>query len=304
MDGLGLSRLALLALATVAACGRVLSIQDAAQPPADGTVGAGPDGASEDAAGPDGPVDASGERDVAVDAWVSGLVLWLNGDVGLEQDAGAITLWVDQSPMGNDALPTTTTGQSGLYAEPPRYVEASVGGHPGLAFEPGDAAESALWISDSPSLRFGMDDFVLAIVARVALQTGWYACLYQGGYDSGSPAGPRLYAWAPSQMDSGLEAQFATTAVRAGGVYSDDVARIYAMRRTGSVVELRVNGQVVSSRGGENGTLNAMSDVFIARGQGCVSFRGQIAEVIADRGPGVSVNTSVIEAYLKAKYGL
>ncbi|MEO8799187.1 MAG: hypothetical protein ABI551_14960, partial [Polyangiaceae bacterium] len=95
---------------------------------------------------------------------LSGLVLWLDAqdDSTFTLDTSNVSNWRDKSTGGNDAVPVADH-------VPMRVTSAAVG-KPVVHF----AGDQALTVADHPSLHFGTDDLLVAVVANWTSRGGLF----------------------------------------------------------------------------------------------------------------------------------
>ncbi len=271
----------------------------------------GPDGRPTDASVDDSRTDASDAtvriRDAGTDVFVPGIVLWLEGNAGLNHAGNLVTDWIDQSPEKNNA----SASEGG-----PDYVTASINGLPGVHFQrlSDGGVEPALHVQPSPSLSWGTGDFLLEVVAKFSNDYDKnQGCLYRGANDVGM--GPTLIAGVPYtgpmfKVDAGLTGTLGTVTLIWSAQYNDGLARVYGMRRVAATFELRANGKSLGSVPNDVSDLAQQLGIYIGHpgtsmsGRPCGLLDGEIAEVIAVAGPAADTHVDVVESYLMKKYGL
>ncbi len=160
------------------------------------------------------------------------LAVWLRGDLGVHTGAaGMVTNWDDQSGLGNDANAVMGAGPV-----------ATKGALSPLTF---DGAQM-MTIKDAASIRWG-SDFTVIVVASSAQAAKTYGALYGKTAVAAPYAGPALFTDYPGgatpftgsvggQLDIGNFVVSAETAL------DDQSPRMFAMRRSGAMIGLRVNG--------------------------------------------------------------
>lgn len=284
-------------------------------------LGALPDASTADAiAGVDaGDASDASFVDVGVDAnfdlkSLSGLVLWLDAGKGLTFNGSLVTAWADQSNNGNDATQATVANQ-------PTLTASAIHGLPGVHFDA--SIGQVLSIADSPTLQWGMDDFYVAAVVRydndaslsgnANLEQG-YGSLYakvESGYPyPGVTLDANVLAYYTEPGTSGFEGQvdFNSHAYSKTTGYNDGSGHLLSVHRVGvNVLELRHDGVVDSAVGilavdvsavGFAAQIGASADGTVQR------LDGDIAELVAVRGPLAPADLAALEAHLKAKYAL
>lgn len=215
---------------------------------------------------------------------VPGLVLWLEGDLGVVADprrTGSIAKWQDQSGNGNDAIYGGDPISGGYLT----VDSAAQNGHDALS------CGATLGIADDPSLTFGTGDFLVIEVVKADL-------IHGGTYwdkTSGAP-GESLVANVSGtpQFEAFVGEKHAIVAAPPG----NGIFVILTMR--GQATSLRVNG--VQANGGTN-TVDLTEPnvpVTICGGRP----EQETAEVIAVKGSVSIEDTRRIEKYLRIKYAL
>lgn len=113
----------------------------------------------------------------------------------------------------------------------------------------------------------------------------------------------------PNAIVAGLTGATSGAAVATyASTYNDNMPRAYAIRRTGAVVDIRVNGATVGMAT-QNGAVDVSSPGVGARigADGDASYHrlnGDVAEVVACKGTMAANDLAAIDAYFKAKYNL
>jgi len=249
---------------------------------------------------------------------IDGVVLWLDGSRGVTEDNGRISRWADQSAQHNDAAPPSA-------GVAPSLGPNLVNGHPAVHFEA--ARKTVLLVTDAASLHFGTGDLTIEAVVGYRNKSkggtpvdhldGW-------GYVFDKMVGNRLGVglmgnWPVSETDP-IGSQFGCETTEQGGSllskakgYNDGVARLWAMRRAGTTVELRRAGAVDNS-GKWNPPVNvdAMGTPPVSigarlyQGQTSASFPldGDVAEIVVVKGTIAEAQLASLESYLSTKYAL
>ena len=266
------------------------------------------DNAKHDAAvaGDGKAVDAPPDTAVAFSpSQLSGLRLWLDAEKGVTSAANKVSAWADQSGQSNNAAQT-------MLARQPELTVNTINGHPVIHF---DGSDDVLKVLDSASLRFGMDDFTIAVVGSWTNIQQTYGAFMTKQIEGVSPyLGYSVWANFPQPSESTtfgfqIDAQSDYTRTTTTGL-NDGMPRLFVARRTGSTMEIRVGGT-----SNQTLTTTAVQDVSAAgynmfiggheQGAGVSqTLLGNIAEFIIVRGPLTATELQKLEAYLKAKYGL
>lgn len=315
--------LTLLAIAArLWACGDpvTLSEPDASIPPdvtpVDATVdsGAPADAVASDAAAPtdadasyDSPPTDARPFDVSA---LPGLCLWLEASRGVTRfDGGVVAAWGDLSGNGNNATQSITYNR-------PTYTEQAIHRLPGIRFDKDATWGQFLSIADAPSLRWGTGDFTLAVVARHDNDNGGGGSSNRFGvfYFKQSPTqGLVLQANSPGQtVAGGFAVEVSPDPVErlasTGGGYNDLRGHLFVARRVGALLELRHNGLADGARTAPVVDLSAVgSNVTVGATLERIDstrLNGDIAEIVAVKGPLSDAALAELEAHLKAKYAL
>jgi len=214
--------------------------------------------------------------------------------------------WIDRSGANNNALQPLSLNR-------PVYSTQGINGLPTVTFR----GTNYFVASDSPSLRFGTDDFAVMVVARGSPATNANAALllkmetvppFRGLvlYLNATPA-PSLKA--AIRIDPGLVART-----------MDDVSdsnprllggRLFGQLPSASVLEIRGNGVAKSAiyfTPRVDISAPGLGLVIGYRGpdmtSGFYPFEGAISEVVIVRGTLADGELAALEHYLMAKYGL
>jgi hypothetical protein len=290
------------------ACGSSSSGDDDAVPTGDGgstdgtTVGDG--NAPRDGSAGDGSADAAVFTPLD---FGSRLVLWLDGSQMLKtRDAG-----IDASPVITDWNDLSTSHNNAhIFEGEPRELlgDAGIHGLPVVNFD----GNSGLSIPESASLVWGTGDFSLYVVFRY--QGVPLFSLVAGKYDPVVPfPGPNLYAnyFIPC-LSTNIAARLDSThfVQTQDGGYDNDQMRVVGMRRTGTHLELRVDGvsNVTDDAGFPDGGVVDVSapdaSFYIGARPTGAQLKGDVAEVLGVKGTLSDADVEALEAYLKKKYGL
>ncbi|WP_394823997.1 hypothetical protein [Pendulispora albinea] len=218
--------------------------------------------------------------------------LWLDGDNVVTVGEG-VTQWSDTSGYSNDVTQPTATLRP--------KVTAFGGGHQAVAFE----GAQTMSIADSPSLRWGKDDFAFFTVLRFTgiKDTGDYAAIiYVKAPDGGGP-GLRLFASKPpSQLWMGVENDMLKSP---NSGYSDGKVHVTVIRRQGSKLDLRIDSLTVGTMTATPVDISATGRNVLIGGSGSVEFLvGDIATFLGVRGAVSDESVAKVEAYLKERYKL
>ncbi len=257
-----------------------------------------PDDASD--AFPDADADAAdvAPSDGGTPASVKTLVLWLDATKSLTSTGSLVSKWPDQSGKGNHATQSSSGNQ-------PTIVSSGIGGKRAVRF---DGSTSYLVIADASTLQFGTGDFYIGVVASYANPTSVYSTFY-GKFEAVSPQrGAGLFGNHAATSTSKLYVWLDKTSgyVTPSSGYNDGKARLYAVRRAGTDLELRVGGAVMFKATPPAIDVSASGqNVWVGgRGTDAQFLDGMIAEVVVLAGVTSDADVTLIEDYLTAKYGL
>ena len=285
------------------------------EPPSTG--GAGGTAARDGGDGRDGDA-SNGEvtEGGATDEWLAkqpGLALWLDSAVGVVTDGlpsnPKVATWHDRSGRANDARQEVVGAR-------PRWVNGAVNGLPAAQFN----GRAYLAVDDAPSIQFGTNDFVVALVGawtNPTIQTsssfGW-AYLVQKQADQGpytgilvaaNEAGPNSLGRLFFQVRFGDSLQSASTAL------NDGEFRLYLARRRSaapnySTLELRINAAEVGSADVPLIDASAVGAKLQLGGSADPqpALQGHIAEVVMIGGPLDDDAIGELERYFNEKYAL
>jgi hypothetical protein len=237
-----------------------------------------------------------------------GLALWLAADTGISTVNSKVTSWMDQSGHLNNATQSIAASQ-------PTLVTGAVNGHPVVAFGLSGAL-TYLQIADAASLNWGTGDFTLEIVASSTQPVNTYAVMYGKQKTDAAPyPGPGLYMNFPIPSATTLGVQLeglpayelgsSTTGVNDGNT------RLYGGRRTGMILEARLNGALSAMSVLPAAPLDLSAAGFPAfvgghpaSGTVIQALQGNVAEIVAVAGTITTADLTKLEKYLEAKYGL
>ena len=305
---------------TVVACGG----SDVVIPDGGGDDGAAADsgtpadGAASDSGVADANPSDSGAPDTGADSggWsvanVPGLALWLDAAKGITKNGqNQVSQWNDQSGNGNHAT-------QGLSARQPIATASVINGQPTVRFAQGQTNGMVMNVADSSTLRWGQGDWLIEVVARFdnnpASGTGTRAGLFWAKFPTGMANTPGVIFLANNPLgmtpSTGLTGGIinANAFVGVTTVYNDNAARVFAYRRVGNTLELRVGGAPVATQNlNGNPNVDAMGTVVhIGADFDATTNRlnGDVAEMIAVKGTISAQDLGNIEGYLKGRYGL
>lgn len=312
----------------LAACGGTSSTDIPDSGTGDGSNGA--DGTTNDGATTDGnPGDANPIPDASIDAIVpfnpanvSGLVLWLEGDVGgsITQANGHITQWADQTSHHNDAKGVP---QNAL--RNPTVAQNQINNLDAVHFDMGspNAQANMLVVTDNAdqSLRWGTGDFFVAIVGEFDNDPqdsdgqNFGVGLFMAKtvlVSSTSTNGFAFYgnipgtSFVPTQgllyMTASAIGDFCYT----GTAYNTMDPHLFVMRRQGQALELFVDGTSVNSvKSTTNADISNASTALRIGADGDANVTrldGDIGEIYAVKGVVSSSDQQNIASYLKKKW--
>ena len=284
--------------------------------PTDIAIEAPPDVATDIAieAPPDVPTDGDGSSPETPDrdgkapwtpAVIPNLVLWLEGDRGIDATPGAkVSDWRDQSPLHNNAKQTTDTFAPKLAAGP-------FSGMPGLEF----TSKAWMTIRDEQSLRWGVFDFLVLVVYRSTARCEG-SCILQQLYRKqevdwpwrGPGLGIQPGGKIEVHLDHDAPNQWLTSP--ATGYDSSNIHLVGAQRRWGWPI-LRIDGRDFPAPVPSTVTnVDAPGENVYFGAHGInpdppidFPFSGYIGAIVAVAGPISDADLAQLESYLMVKYG-
>ena len=196
-------------------------------------------------------------------------------------------------------------------------MNSVINGLPALHFNAGQQSGNMMLIADSASTQFGTGDFAIWTVARFnnnvmgGVGTGLGVFTAKVPQQSINFSGPFLVgnAFNNNAIVAGLHGGVSNNnLLNQGAMYNDNTARAYAFRRSGTTLDLRVNGAVVQTMM-QNGNIDvsaAQNPTRIgANGDANLErLNGDIAEILMCKGAISSQDLAGIDGYLKSKYNL
>ena len=238
------------------------------------------------------------------------LVLWLDAAKGVTIAGGLVTRWADQTTNQNHAT-------QAIVLREPKLDPTAINNLPAVEFKSnvGTPQGNMLVLADSASLQWGTGDFLIAAVARFdndpkdGLVAGAATFYSKFRFNMNLYTGAILLGNAPGMpYQPGVALSLASmTQASAQSTYNDGTFRLYLGRRSGVLLELRVNGAQVGmmttpsidvSASGSPATLGAEADANVLR------LNGKIAELLACKGQIADGDLISLERYLTTKYGL
>jgi len=291
------------------ACGGKLELDDA------GTVDAAPAADAHVDATP--PLDASAPDVAAVEtggpftpASLANLVLWLDASHLVKTDtSGRVLGWGDQSSFKNDAAASISGA--------PTLLQTGIHGLASIHFDPSATAPLYMLIADSPSLRWGAGDFLVAVLARYTnnpangYTTGAASFFFKSTFSGSSGSGVSLWGNVPlsngSVADGLLMLEDAKTYAVDKTGYHDGVARLFVARRQAQTMDLRVNGATTATQAEPSSVdVSATGTPVIIGALAQTYYRifGDVSEIVALKGATVPSDLAALESYFETKYGL
>src|SRR5262245_44893752 len=245
-----------------------------------------------DGSGPEGPTSSSE------------IVLWLDAAKQFSFVGSLRTAeWRDQSGNGNHARQQSP-------ASTPTYTQDAVNHLPVVTF---DGKGESLFVYDSGSLHFGTSDYAVLVVGRSTSQS---SDRFQVFFEKAEPfahQGPSLFlhgSLGPPGGQAGA-GDDSNSVVMSSRRYDDSQFHLFVMRRTGGALHLRIDAEAIGWIG-ESPTVDAdganynatIGDSKFDFSAGERALEGDIAEIIAIRGPMGDEELLELELRLMGKYGL
>ena len=238
-------------------------------------------------------------------AVIPNLVLWLEGDRGIDATPGAkVSAWRDQSPLHNDAKQTTD-----MFA--PKFAAGPFSGAPGLEF----SSKAWMTIREDQSLRWGVFDFLVLVVYRSTARCEG-SCILQQLYRKQEVdwpwRGPGLGIQPAGRIEVHLDhdAPNQWLSSPATGYDSGNIHLVGAQRRWGWP-SLRIDGRDFPAPVPSTVTnLDAPGENVYFGAHGLnpdppvdFPFSGYIGAIVAVQGPISDADLAQLESYLMLKYG-
>lgn len=257
---------------------------------------------------------------------VSGLVLWLEGDLSSSitlstPDAGPqkVTLWADQTSHKNDAKGLASSVSQGRN---PSVKAAAINGLSAIHFDQGTGnSGNMLTITDNvdTSLQWGTGDFYVAVVGDFDNDPSKGQNLGVGNFFSKAPfsgqsasvSGVVLFGNVPSANTNPTAGMLFAAGTGAGNfvttatAYNTGTAHLFAIRRQGTAIDLFVDGASVANATSGNVDVSGATVPIRLGADGdanLVRLDGDIGEILAVKGALSSSDQSGIESYLKSKW--
>jgi hypothetical protein len=248
------------------------------------------------------PADAGPDAAPFTPRSLDGLVIWLDGDVGVQSTGAQVVSWMDRSGNGNDATSGT---------DRPVVITGLVNGHAAVRF---DGQMTFMQMPDVATTQWGTGDYAVVVVAAVrnAASTDvvhGYAMLYGKSSQTYPYAGAVLFMNWPIPSASTKAAAQADATHNAVGTTSglnSGMFHLFAMRHHGTMLEVRVDGQAEAQADVTGVTADAPGAKPTIGGQAKIvqMLDGDIAEVVAVKGAVSDSDMAALEAFLKKKYAL
>jgi hypothetical protein len=256
--------------------------------PVDGEISHPDGGADGPRDGPDGPGSF---------VTSSGLALWLRGSEPFDLDDDQKPVWRDLSAHRHTArivgpVPVPLVGLDGI------------SGQPAFRFANPDASpQTRLIIADSPALRWGRDDFLVAAAFRTTRPTNQNIFVKQQTEEPWVGVGLVLYA---GGQPVGSISLFQILDDVQTNHLDDGQPHAVLVGRTGNQIWLRADGVLLNLQTylDRQDVSNAGIDLVIGNAMAVDSnpFAGDLAEIIALSGSAVATYLDEVEGYLKTRY--
>ncbi|PTY02065.1 hypothetical protein DB346_10090 [Verrucomicrobia bacterium LW23] len=231
--------------------------------------------------------------------------VWLDAEAGVTADgAGKVSVWEDQTSVGNDAAQGTGANQ-------PAVIADALNGHDVIRF---DGVSSYVRIADNGTVRptAGITVFAVArpsgaargdVVAKALTRASWAAPQYS--YALSHEADNTGYGYLSTTPSA------ATTVIGAGTARREKYAYVSALVYDGAALKVFSNGTEQASTAA-TGDINyddlTARDLLIGAAHGTSGvtryFKGDVAEVIAYGRALNATERGQVEVYLADKYGL
>jgi len=246
-----------------------------------------------------------------------GLTLWIEAteDFCTLDDQQRVSSCVDRAGGNKTAVQPNPSWR-------PELTDSKLGQHPALILSRTLAgapdAATFLVVDDHPSLQFGREDFAYVVVASWHNSNlpehsyGGYGRIVSKQATMPPYSGVALLANYPGINVGGpTTSRFAAQLDTSGDValssrkdLNDDAMRVYAACRTGGVVSVRVNGDVLGEIYMSPTDVSEPGAAVLIGGSTGEGLDGQIAEVVLLRGSESVEGLPALEHYLMNKYDI
>ena len=251
---------------------------------------------------------------------LTGAVLWLEATSGVTLSGTSVSAWQDQSQAHNDAAQSRSQLQPTMITRSGLPALHFSGKSPATPANSGGTGGPYLQIKDAPSLNWGTDDFLLAVVAAYRnpiddSHLGVIGAFFgKWGMDAGQGqimfAGNWPHAEHPNVEYSDLYFGFGEgvrSIVTSQTGFNDDQVRLYVAQRTSTGTVVRVSGKVMQTLPSDTVTnvSSVGADVGIGNFGGDVSARaldGDVFAVVAVHGMTSADDLAKLESYLMTSY--
>ncbi|WP_394824000.1 hypothetical protein [Pendulispora albinea] len=219
---------------------------------------------------------------------------WLDGDNVILVD-GAISQWSDTSGNNNHATQTTVSLRPGV---------VTINGRRAVSFN----GETRMIIADSASLTWGTDDFAVFVALRytdINHPQKVAGVIYAKNASNSPFPGVQLFATGlPSQFWAGTDADTRIKSTKSGAVgYADGQMHIAVLRRSGTSLELRVDGAVVGSLVNTKDVNTSGFNALIGGAPDVEFLKGDIALLLGIHGTVTDAQEIQVETYMRNRYG-
>lgn len=222
----------------------------------------------------------------------SGVMLWLDPS-NLGPFGSKVSLWCDQSGKENHAY---ALGENNL----PQVSRDGVA----LAYGTDDAA---FVVANSPSIDLGSDDFLILVVAGIQNGTEAKTIFRKSKGGSKDPQVAIQWSYYTDISDFRLTGLVNETSVVSPAATDAGRVRLYGLRRADEKLDLRVNGQTLSSLPlvTSGASTRNENDLFIGQlGYGAPWSVDSLHAVIVIRGKLDAAEVGRLESYFVSAFGL
>jgi hypothetical protein len=251
---------------------------------------------------------------------ISGVSLWLDGDMGVGVGASGIERWADRSGQGHIFL---GQGTGDALQNQVRPQAGRLGGHGAVRFN----TRNRMIIEQFPTARqqtgltFGLESFLVAVVFQTESETplghGPTPLVMMRGPWFPFPPSPTLPLVPPTDSDP-LDFLFTDgNLTAAAGVTQADLGKNYGpglphlvivvVAGAGAAIEIRADGQPAGTVSHSQPTISPLDYRPIYIGDwdfDWLGFDGTVGELVVVKGATESATVAALENYLMAKYGL
>ncbi len=228
---------------------------------------------------------------------ISNLAFWFYGGAGVTQSGGNVSAWTDQSSHHLQAIQYTLANDPTV----------SAGALPSIGFD--DRSMTYLRIPDTNALQWPAD-FTIELVLPYNADPSARGAIYNKTTAAAPHTGLSIFINDPPDGAGKISAHLndTTTVTTATGGFNG-LTTLVGVRRTGTTLEIRINGALSSSVTVPSVDITAGGILTWIGADGWSAgyadgYYGNISEMVAVNGTISSTDLANLESYLRSKYGL